>query len=134
MPLRFTLFTKREKKGTSRVSEISGPIQLQHQVHVTLDPSTGTLAGLPIAWADMLKSNFTREEQIANPKAVLNAVNFLQKTYEQGEERPKYLFSGVGSNSQENLLLDDLQHLDQEPRGGGSGLGSSKKRRSYHTM
>ena len=130
MPLKFSLFDKREKKRESRVSQISQPVNLEHKVHVGFDNQTGTLQGLPAAWEQMLKDSFTPQEQKANPKALINAINFLPKAMKLTDDNePKYLYSAGSMSSIE--ILDEVVPLEQEPRSGAKGSPTSGEPRPF---
>ncbi|CAL4070219.1 unnamed protein product, partial [Meganyctiphanes norvegica] len=56
---------------------ISMPTNIQHVVHVEINPLTGELQGLPEAWKMMLQSsNITEAEQKQNPQAVLQVLEY----------------------------------------------------------
>lgn len=48
----------RSKKSTPQISEISTPISVTKNVHVSYDPVTKTFHGLPAAWEEQVKSLF----------------------------------------------------------------------------
>jgi hypothetical protein len=46
------------KKNSSQISEISTPISVTNNVHVSYDPNTKTFHGLPLEWEDQVKNLF----------------------------------------------------------------------------
>lgn len=46
------------KKNPPQISEISTPISVTKNVHVSYDPTTNTFHGLPAEWEDQVKSLF----------------------------------------------------------------------------
>ncbi|MCL4119666.1 UNVERIFIED_CONTAM: hypothetical protein GTU68_040020, partial [Idotea baltica] len=53
---------------------ISPPEKVEHNLHVSFNPVTKTLEGLPEVWKDLVKCTVSTEEMKANPNAVINAV------------------------------------------------------------
>eukprot|EP01116_Phalansterium_solitarium_P005422 TRINITY_DN1702_c0_g1_i2.p1 TRINITY_DN1702_c0_g1~~TRINITY_DN1702_c0_g1_i2.p1 ORF type:complete len:374 (-),score=126.83 TRINITY_DN1702_c0_g1_i2:402-1523(-) len=57
-------------------SRVSAPYNVQHEIHVDFDSSTG-FSGLPPEWETMLKSSgISRDEAIANPDETLQVLEF----------------------------------------------------------
>lgn len=48
----------RSKKNPPQISEISTPIHVTKNIHVSYDPVTKTFHGLPPEWEDQVKSLF----------------------------------------------------------------------------
>lgn len=46
------------KKNQPQISEISTPISVTKNVHVSYDPTTNTFHGLPAEWEEQVKSLF----------------------------------------------------------------------------
>ncbi|XP_064638997.1 serine/threonine-protein kinase PAK 3-like isoform X2 [Lineus longissimus] len=70
---------------------ISAPSNFEHTVHVGFDPSTGEFTGMPRAWADLLQhSAITEQEKKKNPQAVLDALNYYDKSQKE-EQESKYM-------------------------------------------
>jgi len=79
-----TWFRKKSKdKNATPNGEIviGTPYNVTHNTHVQADPHTSTgFSGLPEKWRMVLKSSgITKEETMANPVAVLTALNFHMK-------------------------------------------------------
>ncbi|KAK9701387.1 hypothetical protein K7432_011738 [Basidiobolus ranarum] len=57
--------------------EISSPYNPRHVTHVGFNPDTGEFTGLPREWHILLQeAGITKQEQKANPQAVLDAIGF----------------------------------------------------------
>ncbi|KAJ1557788.1 signal transducing kinase of the PAK, partial [Nowakowskiella sp. JEL0078] len=64
------------ERETSRI-EISSPYNPVHLTHVGYNQDTGELTGLPKEWQVLLtKAGITKEQQLANPQAVFDIINF----------------------------------------------------------
>ncbi|ESN97239.1 hypothetical protein HELRODRAFT_85598 [Helobdella robusta] len=89
---------------------ISPPSNFEHTVHVGFDPITGEFTGMPEAWARLLQSsNISKQEQSKNPQAVLDVLNYYDKSSKE-REQIKYMTStpvvyhSTALNSQSNKL------------------------------
>lgn len=74
----------RSKRPSPSKAEVSHPFGMKHEVHVKLDASNPTgFAGLPRAWETILMySGILRDEAMANPKAVIDVLNFSKRSEE----------------------------------------------------
>ncbi|KAI8968303.1 kinase-like domain-containing protein [Mycotypha africana] len=103
--------------------DISGPFNTKHLTHVGFDASTGEFTGLPREWQILIKSSgISQTEQEQNPQAVINAIEFYQKT-SRGEidntvwdKIPKAITISSGSSScnssRSNSLRSELSMPD----------------------
>ncbi|KAI7898007.1 kinase-like domain-containing protein [Cokeromyces recurvatus] len=72
--------------SASPLMDISSPYNTRHVTHVGFDINTGKFTGLPREWHILLKaSGITQVEQEQNPQAVINAIEFYQKTRDSDE-------------------------------------------------
>lgn len=72
-------------EAASEYSSVSAPYNVQHEIHVDFDSSTG-FSGLPPEWEALLKtSGITRDEAIANPDETLQVLEF-QSNYMKDEK------------------------------------------------
>jgi len=86
--------------------DISGPMEVEHCVHVTLDSETGFI-GLPPEWERILKnSGIAKQDVIANPQAAVAALNFIQNPVASG---PQILNSS--SENQKNIHIPPLDEI-----------------------
>ncbi|KAL5964261.1 Serine/threonine-protein kinase PAK 3 [Taenia solium] len=71
---------KRGKQGTSlapppSLPNISLPMKVHHEVHVTIDPNSGEFKGMPAGWAAMLrKAGISMREQQQHMEVIWNAL------------------------------------------------------------
>lgn len=71
---------KKRNKTLNDAQEISLPTNIQHLVHVVVDPLTKAITGLPIEWQVRLDmANITVEERKQNPDAVVSALETYYK-------------------------------------------------------
>jgi len=69
----------------SEYSSVSAPYNVQHEIHVDFDSTTG-FTGLPPEWEAMLKSSaISKKEAIANPDETLAVLKF-QSSYIKGND------------------------------------------------
>lgn len=93
---------KKKKQKSTKASKlykpsdkliISPPSNFEHTVHVGFDPITGEFTGMPEAWARLLQaSNISKQEQSKNPQAVLDVLNYYDKSSKE-REQTKYMTS-----------------------------------------
>lgn len=70
-----------------RKIEISTPYDPVHLTHVGFNSDTGEFTGLPREWQTLLQnSGISKEDQAANPQAVMDIVAFYQDATQNGEE------------------------------------------------
>lgn len=67
--LRDLLTRSKDKNKENQISDIGLPTNVVRGIHVSKNPTTGDLDGLPKAWYRLLKSQITEEEQFENPSA-----------------------------------------------------------------
>lgn len=74
----------RSRRHSPPKAQVSHPFGMKHEVHVRLDPTNPTgFAGLPRAWETILMySGILRDEAMANPKAVIDVLNFSKRSEE----------------------------------------------------
>jgi len=72
----------------SEYSSVSAPYNVQHEIHVDFDSSTG-FSGLPAEWEAMLKGVISREEVIANPDEVLQVLEVQSNFQKDGTAPPR---------------------------------------------
>eukprot|EP00188_Purpureofilum_apyrenoidigerum_P002960 Plantae.Rhodophyta-Purpureofilum_apyrenoidigerum.ctg3003.p1 GENE.Plantae.Rhodophyta-Purpureofilum_apyrenoidigerum.ctg3003~~Plantae.Rhodophyta-Purpureofilum_apyrenoidigerum.ctg3003.p1 ORF type:complete len:527 (-),score=85.61 Plantae.Rhodophyta-Purpureofilum_apyrenoidigerum.ctg3003:383-1963(-) len=62
---------------------IGSPLQLQHTVHVKVDPaSTFGFSGLPSQWESMLeRSGINRQEALENPRDLIDVLNYTRGSF-----------------------------------------------------
>eukprot|EP00835_Amoeboradix_gromovi_P004572 NODE_364_length_10092_cov_0.435905.p2 type:complete len:621 gc:universal NODE_364_length_10092_cov_0.435905:6037-7899(+) len=79
------VISKDEQSDKSVV--ISGPYNPVHVTHVGFNSENGEFTGLPKQWDELLKSSgITRQEQTANPQAVLDIIGFYTDSKKSDEE------------------------------------------------
>ncbi|XP_076046733.1 serine/threonine-protein kinase PAK 2-like isoform X2 [Oratosquilla oratoria] len=97
---------------------ISLPTSVRHMVHVSYDPDTKQLLGLPNSWAIQLAtSRITPQEQRTNPDAVINALKYYNNKVVTGGTSTKFMSSvlygtgggggGGGGHGEEEDLEDE---------------------------
>ncbi|KAJ1977080.1 hypothetical protein H4R33_006295 [Dimargaris cristalligena] len=82
-------------------AEISSPYNPIHITHVGFNSETGEFTGLPREWSVMLReAGISKQEQQANPQAVIDVVNFYQEsTHAKGDAVwAKMAMPGTGTN------------------------------------
>lgn len=67
-------------------SNISGPTNVQHDIHVCKNQITGQLEGLPDAWMRQIGTQISKDEQYTHPYAVLQAVKYYNYSIKKKEE------------------------------------------------
>eukprot|EP00730_Choanoeca_flexa_P002377 TRINITY_DN11028_c0_g1_i1.p1 TRINITY_DN11028_c0_g1~~TRINITY_DN11028_c0_g1_i1.p1 ORF type:complete len:481 (+),score=95.73 TRINITY_DN11028_c0_g1_i1:155-1597(+) len=76
-----------EKSPVSK-TDISGPLDFVHEVHVGFDPHTGEFSGLPPQWSALLQiSGISKNEIARNPQAMVDVLGFY--TQDIGGEQPQ---------------------------------------------
>lgn len=100
---------KKEKPMTHK-PKISKPSNFEHTVHVGFDSVTGEFTGMPVDWKVLLQnSNISKTEQIKNPQAVLDVLNFhLNEASNKGKNENKYMTMNqtLGNFLSESLLQE----------------------------
>lgn len=101
---------------------ITGPLETQHVVHVEIDPERG-LVGLPPEWEQKVSGALKREEVIAHPQEVLDALNFIADPNAATspanaivrEEAPTPLppLESFMRSDDPRTFLEDLEKLDE---------------------
>ncbi|CAK8678584.1 serine/threonine-protein kinase PAK 2-like [Clavelina lepadiformis] len=87
----FTGDDKPKKDKIKERPEISYPSDFEHTVHVGFDAITGEFTGMPQQWSRLLQtSNISKYEQQKNPKAVLQVLEFYDRTEKKGPDQ-KYI-------------------------------------------
>ena len=70
---------------------VSTPTNFVHQVHVGFDNISGAFTGLPEQWTRLLTSSaITKEDQVKNPQAVLDVLEFYTDIQKRGGELDDY--------------------------------------------
>lgn len=105
---------KEKEKKIYNGKRIGRPQNVEHKIHVVFNPNTGMIDGLPIEWQNMLdSSNITQKEQQENPKILLKALRFYERSLHNDI---KYIALEDGqhkivSSSNDNLLIDNNNDL-----------------------
>lgn len=79
-------FKKDSIKEDTGPSNISGPTNVQHDIHVCKNQITGQLEGLPLAWMRQIGTQISKDEQSTHPDAVLHAVKYYNYSIKKKEE------------------------------------------------
>lgn len=89
-----------------KLNIITDPTNLQHDIHVDLDPNTGDFVGLPIEWEGLLRANMlTKADYHENPQAFMEAMDFYIKKAQNSPNGDNdhtlstYRASGLSSSS-----------------------------------
>uniref|UniRef100_A0A7S2S7R5 non-specific serine/threonine protein kinase n=1 Tax=Rhizochromulina marina TaxID=1034831 RepID=A0A7S2S7R5_9STRA len=100
---------RRQEEKLSTISEISGPMDVQHVVHVRPDPSSDTgFSGLPSHWQkELSQSGISKTEAESNPQAVVDALS----CYMEGPP-PKQMHSNM---SVARNIKKQLQVVQEDP-------------------
>ncbi|PWN39721.1 Pkinase-domain-containing protein [Ceraceosorus guamensis] len=104
--------------------EISTPYDPVHLTHVGFNSDTGEFTGLPKEWQQLLQdSGISKQDQEANPQAVMDIVAFYQDaTQNMGEEEAVWRkFGGAGAKSSASAGTGTLGSSD-----GRSGAGEEQ--------
>ncbi|KAJ8023837.1 Serine/threonine-protein kinase PAK 1 [Holothuria leucospilota] len=76
--------TKPVNESSKSKPEISLPTDFEHTIHVGFNRETGEFTGMPEHWAKLLQvSQISKTEQVNNPQAVLNALEFYDASSHQ---------------------------------------------------
>ncbi|KJE95605.1 p21-activated kinase Cla4 [Capsaspora owczarzaki ATCC 30864] len=68
-------------------SQISGPTNFVHEVHVGFDTESQTFTGLPPQWNSLLSnSGISKEDQARDPQAVLDVLEFYTASQQQQQQ------------------------------------------------
>ncbi|VDN14855.1 unnamed protein product, partial [Dibothriocephalus latus] len=77
------------KQLGQEIPDMSFPENVKHQVHITVDPTTGEFTGMPEEWAALLsRAGISKLEQQQNLGSVLRVLDFYAST---GQPRQKYM-------------------------------------------
>ncbi|PAV61573.1 hypothetical protein WR25_03125 isoform I [Diploscapter pachys] len=83
----------KDKKEAAEKPIISKPSNFEHTVHVGYDPATGEFTGMPAAWARLLMdSQISKQEQMNNPQAVLDALKYYTQGETGGQKWLQYMY------------------------------------------
>lgn len=84
----FAKIFKRNKPREESVgpSVIGKPTNVNHDIHVIKNKTTGQLEGLPAAWLRQIGNLITEDEQTRDPTAVFMAVKYYNYSIKKKEE------------------------------------------------
>ncbi|OON20319.1 p21-Rho-binding domain protein [Opisthorchis viverrini] len=81
---------KNLKTKPNTMPNISAPMSVLHKIHITIDPNTGELEGMPEEWVRIFgEAGITQFEQQRNPRLCLSVLNILSKSEHPQE---KFMF------------------------------------------
>ncbi|TGZ60370.1 hypothetical protein CRM22_008565 [Opisthorchis felineus] len=81
---------KNLKTKPNTMPNISAPMSVLHKIHITIDPNTGELEGMPDEWVRIFgEAGITQFEQQRNPRLCLSVLNILSKSEHPQE---KFMF------------------------------------------
>ena len=75
IPLHYLFFFPFYFRPSSSSTVVSGPFNIAHKVHVSVDEENG-LVGLPPEWQTLLKGIISKEEIRQHPQAVIDVMQF----------------------------------------------------------
>ena len=67
--------------------EIGDPKNINHDIHVIRNQQTGQLEGLPHTWVQQMNMQFSEEERLRNPTAIMDAIVFYNYQLKKGRSR-----------------------------------------------
>ena len=106
----------KKSRDSDSKPNISYPTKFTHVMHVGFDPDTGEFTGMPDQWTRLLAaSNISREMQRENPQAVIDVLNYYERTT---------LAGGIGA-PKDKFMTQSPPSTEPSPRPSYSGLSSS---------
>lgn len=109
----FAKIFKRNKPREETVgpSVIGKPTNVNHDIHVSKNKTTGQLEGLPAAWLRQIGNLITEDEQTRDPTAVFMAVKYYNYSIKKKEEGD--VFKQIMTEDdiiEESKEIDDYMH------------------------
>ncbi|KAK0402734.1 hypothetical protein QR680_016503 [Steinernema hermaphroditum] len=95
---------------SSTISEISGPYNTVHRMHVGYDGQK--FSGLPQPWMDILLRDISEADQKKNPTAVVTALKFYAMTMNQPKKDKFMIAKSVYNSDEENETTHSSGELD----------------------
>lgn len=83
--MNFIKFFKKGQNKDEGPSLIGHPINVNHDMHVCKNKTTGELEGLPTIWMTHIGNQITKAEQTNNPDAVIQAVKYYNYSIRKKE-------------------------------------------------
>nr|CAB3264636.1 serine/threonine-protein kinase PAK 1 [Phallusia mammillata] len=114
----FNVGDDKGKKDTKRERpEISYPSDFEHTVHVGFDAVTGEFTGMPQQWSRLLQSsNISKSEQLKNPKAVLQVLEFYDQSEKHGPDQKYILMKSSTNYNQSQAVLKPSAAQNSAPK------------------
>ncbi|CAF0820528.1 unnamed protein product [Adineta steineri] len=116
------------KKSSQQISEISTPLSVTKNVHVSYDSKTKTFHGLPIEWEDQVKNLFANSRPEDKAHVMNCALKVMQQTLRENHNQTKHMRiqdafhsdglsyeSGDELSETENDLRSSQERLDRNP-------------------
>ncbi|CAF5142692.1 unnamed protein product, partial [Rotaria sp. Silwood1] len=79
------------KKPQHQISEISTPISVTKNIHVSYDPNTNTFHGLPHEWEDQVKNLFAHSKPEDKARVMTCALKVIQQTIRESRNQTKHM-------------------------------------------
>ncbi|CAF3093603.1 unnamed protein product [Rotaria socialis] len=79
------------KKKQPQISEISTPISVTKNIHVSYDPNTNTFHGLPCEWEDQVKNLFAHSKPEDKARVMTCALKVIQQTIRESRNQTKHM-------------------------------------------
>ncbi|CAF0787281.1 unnamed protein product [Adineta steineri] len=79
------------KKNQPQISEISTPISVTKNIHVSYDPITKTFHGLPTEWEDQVKNLFAHSKPEDKAHVMTCALKVIQQTLRENRNPTKHM-------------------------------------------
>ncbi|CAF2365014.1 unnamed protein product [Rotaria sp. Silwood2] len=79
------------KKPQHQISEISTPMSVTKNIHVSYDPNTNTFHGLPQEWEDQVKNLFAHSKPEDKARVMTCALKVIQQTIRESRNQTKHM-------------------------------------------
>lgn len=101
--------SKKSAKKDSGASDIGIPFSVKHNIHVSLNPTTGNIEGLPDPWLKLLQqANISKSEQCENPTAVLQALKYYVHSIKKKPGEVKFIATTKTVDEESQEIEDSL--------------------------